>query len=364
MSALPEEPRLVGVPGLDPQRLKRPSGTAGPHAASPDGAKPIVQPAKAEARPPLEIPTPSRFADPLFTSLILLAAISLFAIVGLIVMSLVTRSRESLQQFGWRFFVQSVWDPVAGQFGALPFIYGTLVSSLLALALAVPLGVGVALFNTEVCPRRLRSLLSFTVELLAAIPSVIYGLWGIFVLAPVLRKFVEPWLKANLGWTGIFTGPPFGIGMLAAGLILAIMVIPIVASITREVVMAVPSQQREAALALGATRWEMLRISVLRNARVGIMGGVILGLGRAIGETMAVTMVIGNTPQISKSLLAPGDTLASVIANQFSEATGSIYLGALVEIGLALFIITLIVNTLARMLVWSVTRGMPSRAHA
>ena len=183
-------------------------------------------------------------------------------------------------------------------------------------------------------------------------------------LAPLLRVYVQPWLARNLGWTGLFGGTPYGIGMLAAGLILAIMVVPIVASITREVILAVPRQQREAALALGATKWEMLRIGVLRNARAGILGGIILGLGRALGETMAVTMVIGNTPQIAKSLFAPGYTLASVIANEFSEATGNLYLSALIEIGLALFLVTMIVNALARLLVWSVTRGMPARALA
>ncbi len=185
---------------------------------------------------------------------------------------------------------------MAGNFGALPFVFGTLVSSLVALVLAVPLAVGVAVFVTELCPRFLRGIISFTVELLAAIPSVIYGLWGIFVLAPILRNYVQPWLSKYLGWTGFFDGPAYGIGMLAAGIILAIMIVPIIASITREVLVAVPQSQREAVLALGATRWEMVRMAVLRNARVGIMGGIILGLGRAIGETMAVTMLIGNRP--------------------------------------------------------------------
>lgn len=351
MNAIPEEQRALRAPSLQPQHLQR--------AAT--GERPALA---AVPRSPLSIPQPSRTADSVFRFLIIATAVSLFAIVGLIFAELITRSSESLRQFGFRFFTRSVWDPVANDFGALPFIYGTLVSSILALVLAVPLGVGVALFSTELCPRKLRGPLSFTVELLAAIPSVIYGLWGIFVLAPLLRKVVEPWLASNFGWTGLFSGSPFGIGMLAAGIILAIMVIPIVASITREVVLAVPSQQREAALALGATRWEMLRVGVLRNARAGIMGAVILGLGRAVGETMAVTMVIGNTPQISKSLFAPGYTLASVIANEFSEATGSIYISSLIEVGLALFLITLVVNALARFLVWSVTRGMPARAHA
>jgi phosphate transport system permease protein len=213
------------------------------------------------------------------------------------------------------------------------------------------------------CPKRFRGPLSFFVELLAAIPSVIYGLWAIFVLVPILSQFVHPVLSKTLGWTPLFEGPFFGYSMLAAGIILAIMIIPIVSSITREVLMVVPQHQREAALALGATRWEMIRISVLRNARAGIVGAIILGLGRALGETMAVTMVIGNRPEIARSLFAPGYTMASVLANEFSEATGNVYLSALVEIGLALFIVTVIVNALAQLLVWTVTRGQPPRAN-
>jgi phosphate transport system permease protein len=238
------------------------------------------------------------------------------------------------------------------------------VSSLVALVIAVPLSVGVAVFTTEMCPKALRATLSFFVELLAAIPSVIYGLWAIFVLVPLLSSYVEPFLGKTLGWTGIFSGAPYGIGMLAAGIILAIMIIPIISSITREVLMVVPQHQREAVLALGATRWEMIRVGVLRNARAGIVGGVILGLGRALGETMAVTMVIGNRPEITKSLFAPGYTMASVLANEFSEATGDTYLSALVEIGLALFLVTIVVNALARLLVWTVTRGQPAKGQA
>jgi len=277
---------------------------------------------------------------------------------------LTSRSKLSISKFGFAFFTGKTWDPVAGEFGAMPFIYGTLVSSLVALVLAVPLAVGVSVFVTELCPRKFRGIISFTVELLAAIPSVIYGLWGIFVLAPILRNSVQPWLSTYLGWTGMFVGPAYGIGMLAAGIILAIMIIPIIASITREVLIAVPQTQREAVLALGATRWEMVRMAVLRNARVGIMGGIILGLGRAIGETMAVTMLIGNRPEIAKSLFAPGYTMASVIANEFSEATDDLYLSALVEIGLVLLIVTVIVNACARLLVWSITRGHSVRANA
>lgn len=309
-------------------------------------------------------PGSSRLPDEVFRWIILLSAVSVFAIVVLVVWELVDKSRLSLHQFGLRFFYGHDWDPVNDSFGAMPFIYGTLVSSFLALLLAVPLSVGVAVFVTEMCPQRLRSYISFLVELLAAIPSVIYGLWGIFVLAPLLRDYVEPFLAKTLGWTGLFSGPMYGLGMLAAGIILAIMIIPIISSITREVLMVVPQHQREGVLALGATRWEMIRVGVLRNARAGIVGGIILGLGRALGETMAVTMVIGNNPQIVKSLFAPGYTMASVLANEFSEATGDLYLSSLIEIGLALFFVTIIVNALAQLLVWTVTRGQPARGHA
>lgn len=335
-------------------------------------AMPKFQFAEQRAMGPVAVLTPkrvvrprsSRFADPCFRVGMAVCSVSLLVIVGLILLELLTHSQMSLHRFGWRFFVGTSWNPVSGEFGALPFIYGTLVSSLLALVIAVPLALGSALFITELCPKQLRSTVSFLLELLAAIPSVIYGLWGIFVLAPLLRQYAEPWLADHFGWTGLFDGPPFGIGMLAAGIILAIMIIPIIGSIAREVVLAVPPSQREGVLALGATRWETVRLAILRNARTGILGGVILGLGRALGETIAVTMVIGNTPQISSSLLAPGYSLASVIANEFSEATGDLYLSALFEIGLALFLITLMVNALARLLVWSVIRGMPARANA
>jgi phosphate transport system permease protein len=306
----------------------------------------------------------SRIADMGFQGLVWLAAAAVLAIVGFILIQLIQGSKLSLHHFGWKFFTGSDWDPVNGSFGAVPFIYGTLVSSLVALVIAVPLSLGVAVFITEMCPRSLRGILSYLTELLAAIPSVIYGLWAIFVLIPLLRIRVEPFLGKILGWTGLFTGPMYGVGMLAAGIILAIMIVPIISSITREVLTAVPHQQREAALALGATRWEMIRIAVLRNARAGVFGAIILGLGRALGETMAVTMVIGNRPEIAKSLFAPGYTMASVIANEFSEATDDLYVSALIEIGLALFIVTIIVNIVAQLLVWTVTRGTPRRASA
>jgi phosphate transport system permease protein len=306
----------------------------------------------------------SKIPDRAFAAAMLACALSLMAIVVLIVIELVLQSRLSLHAFGGSFFKGTNWDPVSGDFGALPFIYGTLVSSLVALVMAIPLSIGVAVFITEMCPKPLRGAISFMTELLAAIPSVVYGLWAIFVLAPLLRNHVQPWLAKYFGWTTLFSGPPFGIGMLAAGVILAIMIVPIIASITREVLTAVPQQQREAVLALGSTRWEMIRVGVLRNARTGIVGAIILGLGRALGETMAVTMVIGNTPQIARSLFAPGHTMASVIANEFTEATGDLYLSALIEIGLGLFFVTIVVNVLAGLLVWSVTRGMTARARA
>ena len=233
------------------------------------------------------------------------------------------RIQLSWHAFGWKFFGQSDWNPVSDQYGALPFIYGTILSSLLSLVIAVPLSVGVAVFITEMCPGTdCAEFFRSPPELLAAIPSVVYGLWAIFVLVPILREYVQPFLAKTLGWTGLFSGPPYGIGMLAAGVILAIMVIPIISSITREVLTVVPQHQREAVLALGSTRWEMIRMGVLRNARAGIVGAIILGLGRALGETMAVTMVIGNRPEIAKSLFAPGYTMASVLANEFTEATG------------------------------------------
>jgi phosphate transport system permease protein len=306
----------------------------------------------------------NRFADGAFHIAMLACGLCVLGLVGLIVYQLATKSALSWHAFGLKFFFRSDWDPVNDQYGALPFVYGTIVSSILALLIAVPLAIGVAVFITEMAPPWLRGPLAFTTELLAAIPSVIYGLWAIFVLVPLLRTDVEPWLARYFGWIGLFEGQPFGIGMLAAGIILAIMIVPIISAITREVMIAVPQQQREAVLALGATRWEMIRTGVLRNARAGIMGGVILGLGRALGETMAVTMVIGNRAEIAKSLFAPGYTMASVLANEFAEASGDLYLSALIEVGLALFIVTIIVNIIAQFLVWTVTRGTPARGNA
>lgn len=300
-------------------------------------------------------------ADRSFATVVLLSACSIFVIVLFILFILIVRSRLSLAQFGWRFFTNQAWNPVAGDFGAFTFIYGTLATSLLALVIAVPLALGVAIFLTELCPRPLRAPVSFLTELLAAVPSVVYGLWGIFVLVPLMRDVLGPFFVKFFGWTGFFSGPNFGVGLLTASIILSIMILPIISSLTRDIMLSVPNSQREGVLALGATRWEMIRIGVLRNSRIGIVGAIMLGLGRALGETMAVTMVIGNNPAMSKSLFAPGYTLASVIANEFSEATGSLYLSALIEIGLALFLVTVAVNAIARLMVWAVTRGAPAR---
>ena len=316
----------------------------------------------------------SAAADASFHVLMVLCALSIFGIVVLIATELVLRSRMAWGRFGFDFFYKfyldaytgqkNYWDPVNEHFSAMPFVYGTLVSSLLALVLAVPLAIGLAVFLTEMCPRVLRGPLAFITELLAAIPSVIYGLWAVFVLVPLLREHVDPWLIKSLGWTGFFDDDnPTGLGFVAAGIILAIMILPIISSLTREVMVAVPHAQREAVLALGATRWEMIRVGVLRNARIGIVGAIILGLGRALGETMAVAMVIGNSPEIHRSLLSNGSTMSAVIANEFAEAAGDLHLSALMELGLALFIVTILVNALARLLVWMVTRGAPTQVH-
>ncbi|MHB0947763.1 MAG: phosphate ABC transporter permease subunit PstC [Gemmatimonadaceae bacterium] len=265
----------------------------------------------------------------------------------------------ALREFGFGFVTSSAWDPVNGRFGAAPALYGTIVSSAVALLIATPLALGSAIFLSEFAPRWLRQPVAFTVDLLAAIPSVIYGLWGIFVLVPIVRDYVTPFLKdtLHLGGTPLFSGPNYGPSMLSAGLILSIMVLPYISAVTREVLMAVPRSQREAALALGATRWEMIRDAVLPYARSGIVGGVMLGLGRALGETMAVTMLIGNRHEISASLLAPGYTMASLIANEFSEATGDLHLAALMAVGFVLLLLTFLVNAVARWLVWRTARG-------
>ena len=262
-------------------------------------------------------------------------------------------SLPSLQKFGMSFFVSTEWNPVTEDFGALAFAYGTLVSSLMAVLIAVPLSLGIALYLAELGPLWIRGPLNFMIELLAAIPSVIYGLWGIFVFVPFIRKVVEPALAHSLGFLPLFQGPAYGVGMLSAGMILSIMIIPTIASISREVFSAVPAALKEAAFAIGSTRWEMVTLAILPFGRSGVLGAVILGLGRALGETMAVTMVIGNPPYISLSLFAPAHTMSSVIANEFSEATTEVYSSALMEIGLVLLLLTLVLNVVARILVWS-----------
>jgi phosphate transport system permease protein len=282
-------------------------------------------------------------------------ALVLVLIVCAIGFELTRQSMLSIEKFGLNFWRTQVWDPVAGQFGALPFIWGTLYSSVLALALATPIALGIAVFISELCPNFLRQPLVFLTELLAAIPSIVYGLWGIFVLVPFVRA-VESGMPQALRSLPFFSGPPLGVGMLAAGLILAVMVIPFTSSVAREVLKSVPGAQREGAYALGATRFEAIR-AALFYARTGIIGAIMLGFGRALGETMAVTMVIGNNPRISASLFAPQYTMAAVLANEFTEADTELYLNALIEIGLVLFIITLVVNSLSRILIWSMAQG-------
>ncbi len=338
------------------------TSVSAPRVPLADPAVEAAPPAISEVRRYLLGRGSGHVADSSFNALMVVCALSVIVIVLLIVFVLTDNAKLSMHAFGWKFFGSSNWDPVNGQFGALPFIYGTLVTSLLATAIAVPLSIAVAIFVLDICPIPLRGPIAFLTELLAAIPSVLYGLWAVFVLVPIVRDQVGPVLEKSLGWTGFFTQPNFGVGILSASLILAVMIFPVICSISRDVMRAVPNAQREAALALGATRWEMIRMAVLRNARIGIVGAVILGLGRALGETMAVTMVIGNHPDISKNLFNPAYTLASVIANEFSEATGDLYLSALIEIGLALFLVTIVVNAIARLLMWAVTRGNSARA--
>jgi phosphate transport system permease protein len=296
----------------------------------------------------------------LATGAVALLVVTIVAAIGF---ELTRQSVLSLRKFGFAFWRTETWDPVAGQFGALPFIWGTLYSSVLALVLSAPVAIGIAVFISELCPNWLKQPLVFLTELLAAIPSVVYGIWGIFVLVPAVRAF-EASVPSALRRLPLFSGPPLGVGMLAAGVILAIMVIPFTSSVAREVLKSVPVAQREGAYALGATRFEAIR-AALFYARTGIVGAVMLGFGRALGETMAVTMVIGNTPRVALSLFAPQYTMAAVLANEFSEAADALYISALVEIGLVLFLITLIINSLSRLLIWSMARsGSRSRAAA
>lgn len=296
-----------------------------------------------------------RSGDDIAYVITMTCALTILAITALLVFELYQNSVQPRNKFGWSFLTTSVWDPVAEQFGALPFIYGTVVTSTLALLMGIPLGVGAAIFLAELAPAKLSNALTFLIELLAAVPSVIYGLLGIFVLVPMLVA-AEPAIRAVLGWTPLFSGPFYGVSLFSAGVVLTVMIIPFIISISREVILAVPTEQREGALALGATRWETTWNVVLPFARKGIMGSIFLALARALGETMAVTMVIGNEPKVHASLFAPGYSIAAVIANEFTEATGDLYLGALIELGLVLFGLTIIINGLARLLVLSTTK--------
>jgi len=300
----------------------------------------------------------SAVADQVFPWLLRgLAALVPVLIVG-IGFELFRASALSRSTFGWHFLTSSTWDPSSEQYGAWPFIFGTLFTTVVALVIAAPLGVAVAIFLAELAPRWLRGPLGNVVDLLAAVPSVVFGLWGFLVLVPYLQNTVEPWLGDHFGRLPLFQGAPYGVGFLAAGLVLAMMVLPFVIGVSREVIRAVPVAQREAAYALAATRWDAIWDVVLPSARSGIWGGILLAMGRALGETMAVTMVIGNRPAVSTSLFAPGYTLASVVANEFSEATTPTYIAALLEIGLVLFGITLLVNILARLFIWRMTRNV------
>jgi phosphate transport system permease protein len=304
----------------------------------------------------------SRFAARLRTGdevahlVALLFALTLALLTVLIAFELVVNSSFARHRFGWSFLIGQTWDPVADEYGAAPFVYGTTVTSAIALLIAVPLGVGAALFLAELAPQRISDALTLVIELLAAVPSVVYGLIGVAVLVPLMRQYVQPWLGRIAGWLPFFNGPAYGVGYLTAGLVLAVMIVPFIVSVVREVLLAVPREQREAALALGATRWESTWSVVLPYARLGIFGAIFLALGRALGETMAVTMVIGNRPEIAASLFAPGYSMAAVIANEFTEATGDVYLSALIEVGLVLFLLTMIINALARILILVTTR--------
>lgn len=293
-------------------------------------------------------------ADHLVHAVVFIAAASIVAITGLLVYELWVNSGISRDKFGLSFLLGRTWDPIAGEFGALPFMFGTVVTSALALLLAVPLGVGAATFLAELAPPRISDALTFCIELLAAVPSVIFGLIGIFVLVPALQTVVPP-IKEVLGFLPIFSGAFYGVSIFSAGVVLAVMIVPFIISVSREILLAVPQDLREAALALGATKWESTWQVVIPFARSGIIGSIFLALARALGETMAVTMVIGNTPKIQASLLAPGYSIAAVIANEFTEATGDLYLNALIELGLVLFALTIVINGVARILILATT---------
>ncbi|HVZ63475.1 MAG TPA: phosphate ABC transporter permease subunit PstC [Lacunisphaera sp.] len=306
---------------------------------------------------------PSRWADRLFHAACLAGALSVLVLLVLVAYQLYHGSQHARTEFGWKFLISTTWDPVDEHYGALPFIYGTFMTAFIGLLIAVPLSVGSAIYLTELAPLSLRQPLVSVIEMLAAVPSVIWGLWGIFVLVPFLRVDVYPFLQKFLGFLPVFQGPIYGIGVMTGGVIVAIMILPIVTSVSREVVRSVPNLQREAAYGLGATRWEVTRIAVLSYARRGIFGAAVLGLGRALGETMAVTMVIGNSSEISKSLFAPGYTMASVIANEFAEATTDRYLSALFAIGLVLLGLTIVINILAALMIRAISSAETRRVH-
>jgi phosphate transport system permease protein len=333
----PESPAAVEAPALGPAR------------STADGAEPSSRPV-----PVADRPSPG---DHVFKWALTGAALAIPTLLLFLLYELSTGSRLAIDKFGLHFLVDSIWDPVAEKFGAYPLIFGTLLSSFLALLIAVPLSLGVAIYLTEFAPRVVRQPVAFVIELLAAIPSVVYGLWGVFVLMPVLKKVAFPLLRDALGWLPFFQGPIYGPSMLSASIILSIMVMPFIMAVSREVLLAVPGNQREAALALGATRWEAVWTTILPYARSGIMGAVVLGLGRALGETMAVTMLIGNRHEIAASLFAPGYTMAAVIANEFSEAATDMHFSALTYVALVLFVVTVLVNAGARLLIWRVARG-------
>lgn len=344
--------------GADELRME--GASSEPTAPNERAGKPA---SNADAKPAPSL-TAGRFqiGDKAFRAVVTAFGVAVLLVPALMLLELIRASLPAIRAFGAQFLTSSTWDPVRHVFGAWPFIYGTVVSSIIALLIAVPVSIGLAIFLADLAPHRIRKPLGFMVELLAAIPSVVYGFWGIFVLVPLLREHVQPFLSKHLGFLPLFEGPPLGFGMLAAGVVLAIMIVPTITSISREVLSAVPSTHREAAVGLGATPWDVIRFAVLPSARSGIVGAIILGLNRALGETMAVTMVIGNRPKASASLFDPAYSMASVIANEFAEADSDIYLSALSEIALLLFGVALIMNFLARWLVSATKNRMEKRA--
>jgi phosphate transport system permease protein len=304
-----------------------------------------------------EIKSKTHLSDLIFEKTTLFFAFLIIFLVFWIIYEMFKDSEASREMFGWNFIFSSDWEPVKDKFGALTFIYGTVVSSLIALAIALPVSIGIAIFLSELAPQIIKTTVSFLIEILAAIPSIVFGFWGIFVLAPFMRNVVQPFLESTLGFIPFFSGTKIGFGLLTSGIILAIMIIPIISAISRDVLKTIPQAQREAAYALGATRWEAIKMALL-NAKSGILGATVLGLGRAVGETMAVTMVIGNRAQIKLSWFEPAYSMASVIANEFAEASGKLHLSALIEVGLVLFAVTFVINSMARLLIYSTTKKM------